>query len=167
MHTSNLNILQISQHATNACSDDRSHLRHAIASFIYRDRELKPKLVEQNKSDRGFKHEELARLLCPADSIEDYDNDTEGYILSFFLFSKIYAILYSTRQKLLRGEINCAVNGQVENWGLYLFKNYEYDAENPDTGLFRSEVLMRVRDFLFLLPVYSYSNYYSLGCESS
>jgi hypothetical protein len=56
---------------------------------------------------------------------------------------------YSTRQKLLKGDINCAVNEKVENWGLYLFKNYKYNPENPDVGLFESEALSRVRDFLF------------------
>ena len=65
---------QIRRHALNGRTDDTGAIRRDLKYFVYRNETLTPE-INNSKTDRGFAHPVLSRLLCPASEISSYDAD--------------------------------------------------------------------------------------------
>ncbi|KAF8835105.1 hypothetical protein BDN67DRAFT_1015840 [Paxillus ammoniavirescens] len=98
--------------------DDTKGMKSAIVDWITpKGQSLNPHIPRNVKSGRRFNHEHTGALLCPAGL--DWAN-TE------------------TRVKLVNGQIQ--VSG--DQWPVFLYANYLYDAEDPWNGLLRSGLLV-------------------------
>lgn len=118
----------IQKGASSARSDDTKSLKGAILDWITpRGQPLRPQLVRNVKTDRGFHHERTGALLCPAGL--DWSN-TE------------------TKEKLRSGEM--AVPGDL--WPIFLYHGYNFDPEDPWNGLFRSSLLISGYKHIFTSP---------------
>ena len=62
--------------SSNARAVDTTLMKKLVADCAPLDRKnlpLKPALIEDNKSDRGFSHPMIARLLCPQKYLAEFD----------------------------------------------------------------------------------------------
>ncbi|KAI0028740.1 hypothetical protein K488DRAFT_89450 [Vararia minispora EC-137] len=118
-------------YANNARQDDTSSLRKSISGYIYRHVSVDPPFADKKKADRGFQHAQLARLLCPVELLERYDQDP-----------------LRTTQELQAGKISCAIGDDAENWSLIFFKGYQYNSEKPLDGLLDPGAEVFFRSFL-------------------
>ncbi|KIJ58150.1 hypothetical protein HYDPIDRAFT_119899 [Hydnomerulius pinastri MD-312] len=111
-----------------ARADDTKGMKSAIIDWITpKGQSLNPHIPRNVKSGRGFNHERTGALLCPAGL--DWAN-TE------------------TRMKLVNGQIQVA----GDQWPIFLYANYTYDAEDPWNGLLRSGLLVSAYKHIFTSP---------------
>jgi len=114
--------------ASGARGDDTKSLKGAVLDWITpKGQALIPPLSRNVKSDRGFNHERTGALLCPAGL--DWSNQ-------------------ETKDKLRSGEL--AVSG--DQWPIFLYAGYTYDAEDPWNGLLRSSLLVCAFKHVFTSP---------------
>jgi hypothetical protein len=96
--------------------------------------------ARQPKADvRGFNHPMIARLLCPIDYLDSFDEDPEGYGISLVHFSADH--IFRFRNELLTGSIKV----HSTDFPLCLYDEELVDQEDPSAGLLRSKVLVAVR----------------------
>ncbi|TFK21413.1 hypothetical protein FA15DRAFT_597916, partial [Coprinopsis marcescibilis] len=118
----------ITKGASAARSDDTRTLKGSILAWITPSNTLlTPPLSKNIKTDRGFYHERTGELLCPATM--DWNDP-------------------STRDRLRSGEL--IPSG--DQWPLFLYQNYEYDADDPWNGLLRSSLLVTAYKHVFTSP---------------
>ncbi|KAH6903247.1 hypothetical protein BKA70DRAFT_1111106 [Coprinopsis sp. MPI-PUGE-AT-0042] len=118
----------ITKGAANARSDDTRSLKSIIIDWITpRGEVLLPPLQRNIKTDRGFHHDKTGQLLCPA--------------------TMDWTCIH-TRQRLRSGEL--IPTG--EQWPLFLYENYIFDAENPWRGLLRGPLLVKAYKHVFTSP---------------
>lgn len=63
--------------SSNARTEDMGVLKPIIADYINPDASEPVAKAPRNKSDCGFKHEKMARLLCPLSLLEEFDANPE------------------------------------------------------------------------------------------
>ena len=68
---------QLSTASSNSRTEDTGVLKPIIADYINLDPSEPVTKAPKNKSDRGFKHEKMARLLCPLSLLQEFDADPE------------------------------------------------------------------------------------------
>ena len=68
---------QLSTASSNSRTEDTGVLKPIIADYINPDPSEPVAKAPKNKSDRGFKHEKMARLLCPLSLLQEFDADPE------------------------------------------------------------------------------------------
>ncbi|KAI0067315.1 hypothetical protein BV25DRAFT_1911964 [Artomyces pyxidatus] len=111
-----------------ARSDDTKSIKGPIIDWITpRGQHLTPPLPRNTKMERGYHHESTGRLLCPA-----------GLDWS----------LEEVKHKLQSGEM--VVSG--DQWPMFLYQGYRYDADDPWKGLFRSDLLVTAFKHIFTSP---------------
>ncbi|KAF8834343.1 hypothetical protein BDN67DRAFT_992683 [Paxillus ammoniavirescens] len=114
--------------ANGARADDTKGMKTAIVDWItLKGQSLNLHIPRNVKSGRGFNHERTGALLCPAGL--DWSN-TE------------------TRTKLVNRQIQ--VTG--DQWPVFLYTNYTYDAEDPWNGLLCSGLLVSAFKHIFMSP---------------
>ncbi|KAI0065196.1 hypothetical protein BV25DRAFT_1913815 [Artomyces pyxidatus] len=100
-------------------SDDAYRLKLAVPKYASADPNNPEKYLAisaESKDGRGFKHERLGRLLCPARDVARYDEDTAR-----------------ARQDILRGDIRVTGN----RLPTFIYENEEYDPDDMMKGAFR------------------------------
>jgi len=118
----------IQKGVSNARSDDTKSLKGAVLEWITpRGQPLNPPLSRNVKTDRGFHHERTGALLCPGGL--DWSNA-------------------ETKEKLRSGEM--AVSGN--QWPIFVYQGYSYDADDPWNGLLRSTMLVSAYKHVFTSP---------------
>ncbi|KAH6890794.1 hypothetical protein BKA70DRAFT_1234416 [Coprinopsis sp. MPI-PUGE-AT-0042] len=118
----------ITKGATNARSDDTRALKSIIIDWITpRGELLLPPLQRNIKTNRGFHHDRTGQLLCPV--------------------TMDWTCIH-TRQRLRSREL--VPTG--EQWPLFLYENYIFDAENPWRGLLRGPLLVKAYKYVFTSP---------------
>ncbi|KIJ59508.1 hypothetical protein HYDPIDRAFT_100560 [Hydnomerulius pinastri MD-312] len=111
-----------------ARADDMKGMKSAIIDWITpKGQSLNPHIPRNVKSGRGFNHEHTGALLCPAGL--DWANN-------------------ETRMKLVNGQIQVAGN----QWPIFLYANYTYDAKDPWNGLLHSGLLVSAFKHIFTSP---------------
>ncbi|KAG2062737.1 hypothetical protein BDR04DRAFT_1039847 [Suillus decipiens] len=111
-----------------ARGDDTKSLKGSVLDWITpKGQNLVPSLSHNVKIDRGFHHEQMGALLCPAGL--DWSHS-------------------ETRAKLQSSEI--VVTG--DQWSLFLYADYHYDPEDPWNGLLRSALLVCAYKHVFTSP---------------
>lgn len=136
---------QLQKGASSARSDDTKSLKGVIIDWIApSDGEpLRPPLARNVKADRGFNHERTGYLLCPAGmDWADAEWATKPYNMSWQLMD----VLYRVKRQLKNKELIVPGN----HWPLFVYRNEEYDSEEPWKGLFRSKLLVSVCAMVFL-----------------
>ena len=131
-------LWQIQKGVNGARADDTKGVKTAIIDWITpKGQSLVPHIPRNVKSGRGFNHERTGALLCPA----GLDWANIEYI-SIELPSRCLSKknLLRTKTKLTNGQIQVA----GDQWPLFLYANYTYDAEDPWNGLLRSGLLVSV-----------------------
>ncbi|KIJ92352.1 hypothetical protein K443DRAFT_135315 [Laccaria amethystina LaAM-08-1] len=114
--------------ASSARSDDTKSLKAAIIDWITpRGEALHPPIPRNSKTERGFNHEKMGVLLCPAGL--DW-SDIE------------------VKQKLRNGEL--LVPG--DQWPIFLYQGSVYDEDDPWKGLLRSTLLVSTFKHIFTSP---------------
>ena len=68
---------QLSTASSNSRTEDTGVLKPIIADYINLDPSEPVTKAQKNKSDWGFKHEKIARLLCPLSLLQEFDADPE------------------------------------------------------------------------------------------
>ena len=68
---------QLSTASSNARTEDTGVLKPIIADYINLDPSEPVAKAPRNKSDRGFRHKKMARLLCSLSLLADFDANTE------------------------------------------------------------------------------------------
>ncbi|KAI0063165.1 hypothetical protein BV25DRAFT_1915489 [Artomyces pyxidatus] len=118
-----------------ARSNDTTRLKvlaETHAPLVFNGGLTPPFATPSSKTERGFNHPELARLLCPAVELEKFD-----------------ATPIDARGNLLKtGRI--AVN--AKRWPTFLYENYKCDPKEPEKGLFRGPLFLRTYRHLFTGP---------------
>ncbi|KAJ3494462.1 hypothetical protein NMY22_g20071 [Coprinellus aureogranulatus] len=123
----------ITKGITSARSDDTKSLKVAVVDWITPSNEfLSPPLHRNVKSDRGFFHPRTGELLCPVNY-----NWSDPQV----------------RRDLKSGKV--VPSGDM--WPRFLFKNYEYNPEDPWDGLLRSSLLVKAYKHVFTSPSSVYS----------
>ncbi|KIJ58642.1 hypothetical protein HYDPIDRAFT_102277 [Hydnomerulius pinastri MD-312] len=111
-----------------ARADDTKGMKGAIIDWITpKGQSLNPQIPRNVKSGRGFNHKRTGTLLCPAGL--DWANN-------------------ETRLKLVNGQIQVA----GDQWPVFLYANYTYDAEDPWNGLLCSGLLVSAFKHIFTSP---------------
>ncbi|KIM57809.1 hypothetical protein SCLCIDRAFT_1219064, partial [Scleroderma citrinum Foug A] len=111
-----------------AWADDTKGVKSAIIDWITpKGQSLNPHIPQNMKSGRGFNHEHTRALLCPAGL--DWAN-------------------MEMRTKLVNGQIQVA----GDQWPIFLYANYTYDAEDPWNSLLRSGLLISAFKHIFTSP---------------
>ncbi|KAF8833444.1 hypothetical protein BDN67DRAFT_917007 [Paxillus ammoniavirescens] len=114
--------------ANRARANDTKGMKTAIVNWItLKGQSLNPHIPCNVKLGRGSNHESTGVLLCPAGF--DWSN-TE------------------TRTKLVNGQIQVA----GDQWPVFLYANYTYDAEDPWNGLLCSGLLVSAFKHIFTSP---------------
>ncbi|KAF8837515.1 hypothetical protein BDN67DRAFT_991738 [Paxillus ammoniavirescens] len=132
MGSSEDNVMLISdllqKGANGARADDTKGMKTAIVDWItLKGQSLNPHIPCNVKLGCGFNHEHTGVLLCPTGF--DWSN-TE------------------TRTKLVNGQIQVA----GDQWPVFLYANYTYDAEDPWNGLLHSGLLVSAFKHIFTSP---------------
>ncbi|KAG1879046.1 hypothetical protein F4604DRAFT_1880062 [Suillus subluteus] len=108
----------IGKGASGARGDNTKSLKSAILDWIsLKGAAIQPPLHRNSKIDHGFNHELTGSLLCPT-GLDWHDVET--------------------RENLHSGKI--LVCG--DQWPVFLYAHYTYDAEDPWCGLLRSRLLI-------------------------
>ncbi|KIJ10469.1 hypothetical protein PAXINDRAFT_86064 [Paxillus involutus ATCC 200175] len=111
-----------------ARADDTKGMKSTIIDWITpKGQSLNPHIPHNVKSRQGFNHERTGVLLCPAGL--DWDNN-------------------ETRMKLVNGQIQVA----GDQWLIFLYTNYTYNAKDPWNGLLRSGLLISAFKHIFTSP---------------
>ncbi|KAI0055466.1 hypothetical protein BV25DRAFT_1873121 [Artomyces pyxidatus] len=111
-----------------ARSDDTKSIKGPVLEWITPlGQHLSPPLSRNVKMDRGYHHERTGQLLCPAGL--DW-NDAE------------------VKRRLRSAELTVA----GDQWPMFLYKNYQYDPQDPWKGLLRSILLIKAYKHIFTSP---------------
>ena len=76
----------MSEASSQAHSNDSSNLKDDGLTWVMPDlrQQLEPAIPKsRSKSDRGFNHDVLARMLCPATKLDRLQNDP-GYVTHYY-----------------------------------------------------------------------------------
>ncbi|KIK35003.1 hypothetical protein CY34DRAFT_96918 [Suillus luteus UH-Slu-Lm8-n1] len=122
-------LKKLKRGADAARGDDTSTLKGLVATWVNQD--FRPSLLVRSdeKQLRGFAHNVCGKLLCPAEW--DWSNDcvkagirnrTSDYIVS------------------------------ENSWPLFLYKNYSFNANDLERGLFKSKILVQAFKAIFTSP---------------
>lgn len=131
---------KVANKLTKGMSDQRSmdlgSLKHAGLAYIPFKMNttftLDPPLLKgEDKSDRGFNHPQIARLLCPRKKLHLFDEDEAGTMIA-----------------LQTGDIPVT----VYNWPSFFYEEGVYDPQNRLRGLFRGHITWRFYVHLFVGP---------------
>ncbi|KAH6907219.1 hypothetical protein BKA70DRAFT_1104875 [Coprinopsis sp. MPI-PUGE-AT-0042] len=118
----------IQKGSSSARADDTKGLKGVILDWITPPGEaLRPPLLRNVKTDRGFFHDTTGKLLCPI-GLEWSDP--------------------ATKEGLRTGTITVA----GDQWPLFLYKDNTFDRENVWKGLFRSNLLVFAFRHIFTSP---------------
>ncbi|KAI0055415.1 hypothetical protein BV25DRAFT_1815634 [Artomyces pyxidatus] len=118
----------IQKGASSARSDDTKSVKGPILEWITpHGQHLTPPLSRNVKVDRGFHHERTGKLLCSAGL--DWNNQ-------------------EIKQRLKSGEVTIA----GDQWPVFLYRDYQYDSEDPWKGLFQSSLLVKAFKHIFTSP---------------
>ncbi|KAG1788774.1 uncharacterized protein HD556DRAFT_1433969 [Suillus plorans] len=114
--------------ASDMRGDDTKTLKSAVIKWLVpRGQVVIPPLSRNMKSDRGFNHEVMGALLCPAGL--DWSN-------------------VETKECLKSGETTVC----GDQWPIFLYAGYVYDPEDPWKGLLRSNILVYGFKHVFTSP---------------
>ncbi|KIJ61943.1 hypothetical protein HYDPIDRAFT_30757 [Hydnomerulius pinastri MD-312] len=118
----------IQKGANSAWADDTKGMKSAIIDWITpKGQALNPHIPRNVKSGWGFNHKHTGALLCPAGL--DWSN------------SEIKTKLTGRQIQVLG-----------DQWLIFLYANYTYDAEDPWNGLLRSGILVSAFKHIFTSP---------------
>ncbi|KAI0258061.1 hypothetical protein BC834DRAFT_847690 [Gloeopeniophorella convolvens] len=118
-------IATIKEGAHQSWGDDVAGLKKAIRDLVPLDPSkplLPPLQPGDSKSDRGFNHKVLAHLLLPVSYLAQYEKDQAGTI-----------------GRLKSGEL--PYTGPMLL--VMFYKGYKYNPDDPEEGLFQSELIVR------------------------
>ncbi|KAF8802004.1 hypothetical protein BYT27DRAFT_7261445 [Phlegmacium glaucopus] len=114
----------LSTASSNAQTEDTGVLKPIIADYINLDPSEPVVKAPKNKSDRGFKHKKMARLLCPLSRLEEFDADPDGFMAGVLCGD---IAIYSSR------------------YPSYLYpEGAVFDRQDAGNGLFRGEYFLKV-----------------------
>ncbi|KAJ7664765.1 hypothetical protein B0H17DRAFT_951902, partial [Mycena rosella] len=117
--------------ARNAHSDDTKNVREAIVPWLnILFPKMDPPLDPDSRDNRGLYHDDTGRLLCPI----DYDWDDE-----------------EVRTAIREGDSEYPVT--ADSWFRGLYPPDGFDPEQPEVGLFKNVVLLKVFKFIFTSPL--------------
>ena len=112
-------------------------MKSAVIDWITpKGQSLNPHIPRNAKAGRGFNHERTGALLCPAGL--DWAHTECVFELPSRLSFKNPSL--RTKTKLMNGQIQVA----GDQWPVFLYANYMYDAEDPWNGLLRGGLLVSV-----------------------
>ncbi|KAG6376631.1 hypothetical protein JVT61DRAFT_1615 [Boletus reticuloceps] len=118
----------IQRGANGARADDTKGMKCTIIDWITpKGQTLNPHIPCNAKSARGFNHEHTSTLLCPA-----------GYDWSNA----------EIKEKLCNGQLRVA----RDQWPIFLYANYAYDAEDPWNSLLCYGILISAYKYIFTSP---------------
>ncbi|KAI0039020.1 hypothetical protein FA95DRAFT_1577872 [Auriscalpium vulgare] len=125
-------LSEMDKEANSVQATDRRKIKTAMPELVPLDFKTAP-LVPPVKStgtmvDRGANHDQLARLICPVDDLEKFDDTA--------LFDGIHAA------KALLQNAEISITG--DKFALYLYKDYKYDPDKPEKGLCCSSFIIQV-----------------------
>ena len=142
-----MSLLQIQQGISSARSDDTKSMKGAVLDWIVpRHVPLNPPIARNVKTNCGYQHFVTGGLLCPA-GLNWHDPEYEDSV-NICYTKGLTHFTFRVHEKLANGTM--AVVG--DQWPLLVYKNQEYDEENPWSGLFQSRILICVcflSDILF------------------
>ena len=112
-------------------------MKSAVIDWITpKGQSLNPHIPRNAKAGRGFNHERTGTLLCPT-GLDWTHPEYVPELPSRFSFKESPL---RTKTKLINGQIQVA----GDQWPVFLYANYMYDAEDPWNGLLRSGLLVSV-----------------------
>jgi hypothetical protein len=130
---------QVGKGASSARSDDTKSLKGPILDWIVPEGgTLNPPIARNNKTNRGFNHDQIGALMCPV----DYDWSNLEYVF-FIHYMAVTDNTSRVRSKLRSSEL--PVNG--DHWPIFLYKECSYNPDDPWDGLLRSKLLVTVSSF--------------------
>ncbi|KDQ25010.1 hypothetical protein PLEOSDRAFT_1067686 [Pleurotus ostreatus PC15] len=123
----------ISKTATQTRSNDSSSVGNKLNYFLADVKATVPQELLDEKSTRGFNHTWTGRLLCPRRMLAKFKQDPDAFI----------AKCNPGPRKILHSD-----------WPTFLYANHDqdYDRDNPEEGLFRNVVLIRILRHLLIGP---------------
>ncbi|KAG1890186.1 hypothetical protein F4604DRAFT_1876777 [Suillus subluteus] len=118
----------VSKGAAGAQGDDTKMLKSAVLDWIApKGAAIQPPLHRNSKIDCGFNHQPTGSLLCPAGL--DWNNP-------------------ETRENLQSSEMSVC----GDQWPIFLYAHYTYNANDPWCGLLRSRLLVCAYKHVFTCP---------------
>jgi hypothetical protein len=128
-----------------ARSEDISSLKEAILSYAAvhsPEGELKPQInLSSSKSDtRGFNHPMLARLLCPIQYLDQFDENPKQFVSLMLIPDLPHSPLTRTRLDLQEGRIPFT----WEDYPAFMYAAGSFDRDDMEVGLLRHEFPLAV-----------------------
>ncbi|KAG2754551.1 hypothetical protein P692DRAFT_201703947 [Suillus brevipes Sb2] len=129
-HQLNLAYQKLNQGADSARGDDAASMKLAVASWLNESSPPpNPPIHSRDKTGRGFYNDATAKLLCPVD------------------FNWADTV---TKEGIRNYEPNFQVT--AHSWPSFLYRDGEYDQEDPTKGLFKGSFLVRTFKHIFTSP---------------
>lgn len=97
-----------------------------------------------DKSNRGFKHEMTARLLCPVTKLSLFDEDPDRYVSEVSLGFNAHNVQSSFCRRILSPAAEDGIRITSCDWPLMLYDKQQIEAGRVKPGLLRSPYLVRV-----------------------
>ena len=119
--------------------DDASTLKCEVIHWITANAErVEPPLSPRDKETRGLNHLLTGRLLCPV----DYDWADPRLVWPIKWCLKTDDLIDSMCTSVR--EYHPDFHVTAYSWPLFLYKGYVYDPNDPSSGLFQSDLLVKV-----------------------
>ncbi|OJA17327.1 hypothetical protein AZE42_11133 [Rhizopogon vesiculosus] len=121
---------KLNNSADSARADGTTRLKRAVADWLMDCIPCPaPPIKPYDKRGRGLNHDVTGRLICPVDYNWDDSNNRQairGYHPDYMI--------------------------TASSWPMFLYANRLYDHQNPRTGLFQGELLLKAFKYLFTSP---------------
>ncbi|KAG8220348.1 hypothetical protein J3R82DRAFT_3443, partial [Butyriboletus roseoflavus] len=129
-------------------STDLGTLKHTVLTYVMLDHKpLDPPISKkEDKSDRGFNHPQIARMLCPCKKLDVFDEDPDMYVLGACRTTSL------TCHRIIGTLQDGQIKATAANWPTMFYEDGVYDPDDRMKGLFRGHAALRVYLHLFIGP---------------
>lgn len=129
-------------------STDLGTLKHVSLTYLMPNHEpLEPPInKKEDKSDRGFNHPQIARMLCPCNKLIVFDEDPDTQVPTFSPTQLL------THCRIMSALQEGLINTTACNWPTIFYMDNVYDPDDRLKGLFCGHAAFRFYTHLFIGP---------------
>ena len=123
-----------------AHSDDSTGLKMVVVDWLMGSKPTPELALEsRRKEGRGFYHNTTGWLICPV----EYDWSNAQYAPNAFNIA-LHGLHHICRHRASIHGFNADYTVTADSWPCFLYKNKQYDPNNPVNGLFKNDLLVQV-----------------------
>ena len=134
-------VTQLNKAADSARSDDTARLKTVVVEWLMSSKPTPELALESHqKEGHGFYHNTTGRLICPV----EYNWSDAQYAPNAFNIA-FHGWYHLRRHRANIRGFDADYTVTADSWPYFLYKNEQYNPNNPVKGLFKNDLLMQVR----------------------